>query len=555
MAEVSNPFSTGGGGVSFETKIQSAFLATMLVQGRVPALPEGTIEKIRFQGRQAGYYTDDLVVFFRSSRGISHTLLAQIKHFINFSATDKVFLDVIENAWKDFNGPLFEQENGVLLLITGPLSAREITNIRPVLDWAKHCLSASEFLDKINAAKFSSDAKRYYTKQIRDAIERSIGNPVSDEQFWKFLRVFDWVSYDLDQDQSVNVSHLQTMLEIARGQGCAESVGSFWARLICFSQSANQNAATVDRESLPIEIKKWVSDAAGRHEDIRRLKEHTDQILEDINNTITVDNQRFQIERSDIVQLINLVDEQQIVIVTGEAGLGKSAVVKTYIERLDNRIPVLAFKAQEFNHSSLHQFFSSLGVYSNIKDLSSRLGMMQNKIFYLDGIEKILELPDPSAFRQFLQWTKKDTTIKLICSCRYQAVQSLQQFEFADLNPAILWLEYLSEKELSPIQEICPSINSLLANIRIQQLLRNPFYLSVACKIKWDAEGDPSILTLKRFRQIVWEHVIEKKREQYGGMPLKRRKTFIDISVRRAKAMDVAVPPGACDADSLYLAP
>ena len=61
--EVSNPFSTGGGGVLFETRVQASFVVLMLAKGFVPCLPSYPIKKIVLQGKHLGYDTDDLIVF------------------------------------------------------------------------------------------------------------------------------------------------------------------------------------------------------------------------------------------------------------------------------------------------------------------------------------------------------------------------------------------------------------------------------------------------------------------------------------------------------------
>ena len=62
VADISNPFSTGGGGASFEVRIQASFVAAMLCGGRVPSLPEGTLTDIELQTRRSGIATDDALV-------------------------------------------------------------------------------------------------------------------------------------------------------------------------------------------------------------------------------------------------------------------------------------------------------------------------------------------------------------------------------------------------------------------------------------------------------------------------------------------------------------
>lgn len=54
----SNPFSTGGGGLNFETRVQAAFTVLMLTGRFAPCLPPFPIIKVKLQGRYAGFNTD-----------------------------------------------------------------------------------------------------------------------------------------------------------------------------------------------------------------------------------------------------------------------------------------------------------------------------------------------------------------------------------------------------------------------------------------------------------------------------------------------------------------
>jgi len=61
--KISNPFSTGGGGINFEIRVQASFVVLMLTGGFVPCFSDCVIKKIKLQGRYSGYDTDDLIVF------------------------------------------------------------------------------------------------------------------------------------------------------------------------------------------------------------------------------------------------------------------------------------------------------------------------------------------------------------------------------------------------------------------------------------------------------------------------------------------------------------
>ena len=82
IAKLSNSFSTGGGGGSFERRIQAVFLLALLVDGVSPIL-NAPIERIAFQARQLGHAVDDMVVFSASGA----KLLCQMKH--SLSVTEK----------------------------------------------------------------------------------------------------------------------------------------------------------------------------------------------------------------------------------------------------------------------------------------------------------------------------------------------------------------------------------------------------------------------------------------------------------------------------------
>src|ERR687883_506571 len=88
----SNPFSTGGGGAFFETRIQAAFTVLMLTGRICPCLPPWQITRIKLQGTYAGFATDDFIVYTQDSCSQKEAkLLAQIKHAIGITEGDETF--------------------------------------------------------------------------------------------------------------------------------------------------------------------------------------------------------------------------------------------------------------------------------------------------------------------------------------------------------------------------------------------------------------------------------------------------------------------------------
>ena len=209
--QLSNPFSSGGGGVNFETRVQASFVVLMVTGGFVACFPGCLIKKIKLQGKYAGYDTDDLIVFVeRQSDGQEKKLLGQIKHSIKITEGDNVFGEVIQAAWSDFNNPkLFTRGRDSIALITGPLSATDTSDVRIILEWARYHENSEEFLKNVELGNFSSPAKQIKLKAFRSHLKKANdGKDVSDEDLFQFLKHFHLLGYDLDVQAGVTLSLL-----------------------------------------------------------------------------------------------------------------------------------------------------------------------------------------------------------------------------------------------------------------------------------------------------------------------------------------------------------
>lgn len=251
--QISNPFSTGGGGVIFETHVQALYVVLMLAGGSIPCFPDCAIKKIKLQGRYAGYDTDDLIIYVeRQGDGEEKKLLGQVKRSITITQRDVVFHEVIQAAWSDFNNPkIFTREKDSIALITGPLSATDAGDVREILEWARSCENSGEFFTKVELANFSSQAKQRKLSAFRSQLkEANGGQEVPDEEIFQFLRHFYLLGYDLDTRAGVTSSLLLSLI----GRYSQSGAQNIWTRVIHEVQSANQSAGTLTIDSVPEDI-------------------------------------------------------------------------------------------------------------------------------------------------------------------------------------------------------------------------------------------------------------------------------------------------------------
>ncbi len=252
-SQLSNPFSAGGGGVNFETRVQAAFVVLMLTGGFVPCLPYWLIKKIQLQGKYAGFDIDDLIVFVKHPDGNREAkLFAQVKHSVSITESDRIFSEVIKAAWNDFqNTDVFTIGTDVFALITGPLSTTDTNDVRTILEWARNSESVKDFIAKVNLVNFSSDSKRAKLKAFKTHLKNANGGiDVSDEQLWAFMKSFHLIGCDLDIKAGGSLSLLHSLI----GQYSPYNAQLLWSRVVDEIQSANQTAGTITLETLSEDI-------------------------------------------------------------------------------------------------------------------------------------------------------------------------------------------------------------------------------------------------------------------------------------------------------------
>jgi len=250
---LSNPFSTGGGGVHFEAHVQASFVALMLTCGNAPCLPCWPIVEIKLQGKIEGFDTDDLIVVVENPTSKEkQKLLGQIKHSISITQGSAIFGEVIQAAWNDFNNPeVFNRKNDVIALITGPLSSTDTHNVKWLLSQARHTKNVDEFLRNVRQAKFSparSNEKlevfQYHLKVANN------GTDLTNDELYEFLNHFHLLGYDLGNEFGVVLSLLHSHI----AQFHQQYPQWVWSRIVDIVQTWNQDAGTITPSKIPDDL-------------------------------------------------------------------------------------------------------------------------------------------------------------------------------------------------------------------------------------------------------------------------------------------------------------
>lgn len=553
---VSNPFSTGSGGPFFEAKVQAAFLLQLLIGGRIPCLPNGIVQSVRLQGKQAGFATDDAVVTVRTEVGNDCRLLAQVKHRAAITVSDKEFSDALASAWSDFNNPsVFLQGRDALALITGQQSDKTLQHVRPMLDWARTSANSAEFESKVATEEFSSKKKQTYLQVFKDVLAKAAGTIPTDDVLWQFLKHFHLLSYDFDVLNGKDEAAILTVLDLARNTIGTLDAQAIWEGLIVQAQEWNKTAGTFTTAQLDERLRMAVHPGGSpiQRQALSRLQEHSTLVLNTIQTEIAPG---LRISRTALLDVLaDAIESSRVVIVQGAPGAGKSAAVKILLDSLSTEIIPFAFKAQEFNHPHLHPFLTNIGIGLSIAQLRSEFALLPRKVLLVDGAERLFELSSFEAFRQLLQQLSDDASWTIVITCRESSAQMLKEHLLAQWGAEVTTVAIppLTIEELGWVLAHAPHLATLITNQKLIRLLQLPFILSLAWKAFPPSTSTNTLSDIdeRQFKDLVWREYVERTPQAQGGMRIKRSQCLLAISVERARRMSLFVSPAGCDADAL----
>jgi len=268
---------------------------------------------------------------------------------------------------------------------------------------------------------------------------------------------------------------------------------------------------------------------------IEEKEKHSENIFYEIQTNIDFNNKKIEIDRSVILEKIKEeLTRKQVLVLSGDGGVGKTAVIKKYYENLIGKTPFYIFKATEFNINDINTIFGKL----KLEDFINFHNNESDKIIVIDSAEKLLDLKNSDPFKEFLSTLIKNNW-KIIFTTRNYYLEDInyQFIEIYRITYIHISIQNLNFKELN---EISKKYDFLLPlDLKLLDLIKNPFYLSEYLKFY---ESDESLDYLK-FKNKLWERIIIKSKPS-------REQCFLKITFERVNEGQFFITP-KCDAQIL----
>lgn len=532
MATNSNVFSQGGGGGTFENEVQTVFFISFFLGLYVPGT-NGHIESYRLQSGSLGYKTDDLLLNIISDGQPSKALI-QIKHDLIISPKGEEFNEVLCDAWRDFNNEeLFAPSHDKIFIIKHALTKDERNHLKVILDWSRAKSDHQDFYNEVTRIK----AKDHYLKIFQNSLHTTFGDEVDHITLFKFLRTLYLFEFDLGTDNSFVKAGCLSLIKRFKANEHTSSE-QIWVSCKDMVSTLNSKGGQLIKADIPETLLRAVHcDQA--HAAFRNLQILSRQHLEMV-DMIADQIGAYKLDRTkQLLALTEDLNENQIVIISGDPGCGKSAFAKNHIQNIQQHTDgyVLCFSADELSQGHLHDVFKKNDINLTLKEIFAFFASFQDNLIYVDAAEKLLEA-NGTPLAELLTTVRSLPNIRVLITCRSSSLGLIEFKYFSVVTPIKFLLGPLSDEEIGQILSAIPTLTQLMRNPKLKRLLSYPKYLDFANRALLQDDSGFYDVDEEKFREQLWLIIIENKLSEYhDGLPERRGEVFTDIAVARSRQM------------------
>lgn len=256
---------------------------------------------------------------------------------------------------------------------------------------------------------------------------------------------------------------------------------------------------------------------------------HNLNILKAIQTEIPFRDKQIKIDRSSLIASItDACKNKKNIIISGEGGCGKTAILKEFYALNSDKIPICIFKANELNVAHINDIFR----FDHQFKLNEFLGVYKDepiKIFVIDSAERLAEITNSDILRNLIEQLK-DNGWSILFTTRYAYLNDLTFHirENYQLSFEVHDISLISNEELTALSEKFEF--SLPENQKFSERLTNLFYLNEYIQQYTNIDKQDSF---NGFIDLLWKKRIQNNLVQKDNLHLERERCIISIAKQR----------------------
>lgn len=521
---VTNPKSTGGQGTHFESRVAAYYMSSVLVRGVVRGLESAIAEEVKLQRAFEDQPLDDVIVIASLPNG-NATLALQVKRTFTFSAKNDTFLEVMDESWRTFQGNKFQQGTDRFGIAFSTYSQKVDDHYQSVLSWARHRVSAFDFFRSVDQKGLSHADARSFVNTMCEGLEQVSGDAITDDMLWRFLSSFVILHFDFEKEEvSRDRTHAIERLKYALPITEVTRATDLWQGLVEEADRAKPTAGSINRAALITKFRSRFplepQDCTG---DLRKVHQESRYALREIE--VVIGN--TTLNRSHIIDEVNqlLENHNNFIEITGEPGVGKSAVLRLIAEQKAMLGPVFLLKHDRLaNQAGWAGQATYWQLKSDLAHLLTELSCVQEPCLFIDGIDRLYDETEWTIINDVLRQLFEQALVKwhVIVSVRETNTDyriQIDQQVYNQLRIGSVKVETLSPEELGIISVENPTLAPLIRQDgRTKELIQRPYYLNQLLRLQKTQQIDTNIPTTEiDLLKIIWHnptHPLNDRRKQ-----------------------------------------
>lgn len=358
----------------------------MLVGAEPRGLPATIIDRVEFQRAAEGYPLDDVIVHAHDSSGNAATLEIQVKRGVTFAPADEIFEKVVGQIAKASVTPDFWNSRHELGIAVSRGSHKIDGSYQEVLAWSRQLGDAQTFFDRIARPGSANDDMRGFVNTFRTHL-KGAGPAHDSETVWKLLRRLQIFVFDFTATGSASEQLAKERAVRALPSEDALRAGDLWKNLIELALDIAKSGGGRKRDQLVAELKERSFRLEGNRNSFtarKALAEASRFTLADIGDRVG----GVMLTRHERVSAVHAaLDTGRYIEIRGNAGVGKSGVLKHFAERIRAEASVIALSPSRTIPKGWVALRAALGFDGSARDLLVDLAASGGAILFIDGLD------------------------------------------------------------------------------------------------------------------------------------------------------------------------
>ena len=459
---------TGGGGYTFADKVAAGFLAQMLKR-KFPLEPDfGPITALHFETRDTGHVLDDLQLVLKRELDATRCFVSvKSNRQLTKAGFNKEFVQDAWEEWKGGTGSTFDPAKDILGLIVGVIDEPTFHEWQELQKQA-----ASTTPDRLSARLLNDGQSSATQRAIFESLRKSAEGEVDAVETARIaarvrvLRFSDATEGDCD--------YINVCAEIVRG-GTLEDGAKLWDRLVHLASECRATGGYFDLPKLIRLLRSGfdLQDHPDFRPDWSRVEAGS---AENVSGVRSILGTTIQLPRADEkARLASEIAAHNVVVVAGESGSGKSAVISQLVAAGGNFQRTIWLSAEQLSKTSQAEIAQTFNLSHAIPELIKNSGI-RGSVLVIDGVERFegearrraIELARAVREEGFDGW-------KIVLTCQPQslapALDALTEAGISDAHRVDFEKPKLAEI-LDAVQSVA-ALRPLLLRTELQPILRN----------------------------------------------------------------------------------